>query len=65
MRMRILKAIEEIQKSQGFPPTVRQIGALVGLSSTDSVQYHIQKLRDSKKVTKNYGRRFRTLLVKS
>jgi len=32
-QQRILEVIEEALKSQGYPPTVREIGAAVGLCS--------------------------------
>lgn len=65
MTLRILSEIKRISKAQGFPPTVRQLMDAVGLSSPDTVQYHIEKLREAGNVTKNYGKRARTLLVKS
>lgn len=40
----ILEVIEEAVRSQGYPPTVREIGAAVGLSSPASVQGHLGAL---------------------
>jgi repressor LexA len=41
---RILEVIEEAVKAQGYPPTVREIGAAVGLCSPASVQGHLSAL---------------------
>lgn len=41
----ILQFINEFIQENGYPPTVREIGAAVGLSSTASVSYHIEQLR--------------------
>jgi SOS-response transcriptional repressor LexA len=43
----IVLAIRELTKRQGFPPSVRQIGAEVGLSSTSTVHAHLIALRES------------------
>ena len=43
-QQRILQVIEEAVRSQGYPPTVREIGAAVGLSSPASVQGHLAAL---------------------
>jgi repressor LexA len=40
----ILEVIEEAVRQQGYPPTVREIGAAVGLSSPASVQGHLGAL---------------------
>jgi SOS-response transcriptional repressor LexA len=40
----ILQAIEDMVRVQGYPPTVREIGAAVGLSSPASVQGHLGTL---------------------
>ncbi len=40
----ILEVIEQALSSQGYPPTVREIGAAVGLSSPASVQSHLSAL---------------------
>lgn len=41
---RILEVIEEAVRTQGYPPTVREIGAAVGLCSPASVQGHLSAL---------------------
>jgi repressor LexA len=43
-QQQILVFIEEAVRSQGYPPTVREIGAAVGLSSPASVQGHLGTL---------------------
>jgi repressor LexA len=43
-QQRILEVIEEAVKAQGYPPTVREIGAAVGLCSPASVQGHLASL---------------------
>jgi repressor LexA len=40
----ILQVIEDAVREQGYPPTVREIGAAVGLSSPASVQGHLSAL---------------------
>jgi repressor LexA len=40
----ILKVIEDAVREQGYPPTVREIGAAVGLCSPASVQSHLTAL---------------------
>ena len=43
-QQKILRVIEEAVQQQGYPPTVREIGAAVGLSSPASVQGHLAAL---------------------
>lgn len=43
-QQRILRFIEETVTSQGYPPTVREIGLAVGLLSPASVQSHLAAL---------------------
>ena len=43
-QQRILQVIEDAVRQQGYPPTVREIGAAVGLSSPASVQGHLSAL---------------------
>ncbi len=40
----ILAAIRDLTHRNGYPPTVREIGAAVGLSSPASVQNHLRVL---------------------
>ena len=41
----ILEFVNQFSQENGFPPSVREIGAAVGLSSTASVSYHLQQLQ--------------------
>jgi repressor LexA len=43
-QQQILRVIEDAVRAQGYPPTVREIGAAVGLSSPASVQGHLGAL---------------------
>lgn len=52
----ILNAIHEMQQATGYPPTVREIGQAVGLSSSCTVQKHLNALE-----RKGYIKRNRTL----
>ena len=44
MQQKIYDTIAEALQRQGYPPSVREIGDAVGLSSTSSVQYNLNKL---------------------
>ena len=41
----ILDFVSQFVQENGYAPSVREIGAAVGLSSTASVSYHLQKLQ--------------------
>lgn len=41
----ILDFVNQFVQENGYAPSVREIGAAVGLSSTASVSYHLQKLQ--------------------
>lgn len=43
-RYRILQAIKTYIISHGYPPTVREICDMTGVSSTSAVHYHMQKM---------------------
>ena len=43
-QQRILQVIREFTEERGFPPSVREIGELVGLSSSSTVQSHLKTL---------------------
>ena len=43
---RILEYVNTFVQENGYAPSVREIGAAVGLRSTASVSYHIQALQD-------------------
>ena len=40
----ILQAIKEFMAKNGYPPTVREIGSQVGLSSPATIQFHLTQL---------------------
>ena len=42
----ILEFVNQFAQENGFAPSVREIGAAVGLSSTASVSYHLRQLQD-------------------
>ena len=44
IREMMLEKIVEYMMINGFPPSTREIGALVGLKSTSSVQAHLDKM---------------------
>lgn len=43
----ILEAIDSFSKDNGYSPTVREIGKMVGLSSSSTVQFHLNKLANA------------------
>jgi repressor LexA len=61
-RQRIIAAIEDSVAKRGYPPTVREICAAVGLSSTDSVQEQLGKLEKQGRIRREPGK-VRTLVV--
>lgn len=44
VREKILEAVVSYIKEHGYSPSVREIGDMVGLKSTSSVQNHITKM---------------------
>ncbi len=44
MQRRILEVIRASNRQRGYPPTLREIGAVTGLSSTSSVSHHLRVL---------------------
>ena len=46
VRDKMMKGIVSYIEEHQYPPTVREIGNMVGLQSTSSVQSHIRKLID-------------------
>lgn len=43
---KILTFVNEFTRENGYAPSIREIGAAVGLSSTASVSYHLEKLKE-------------------
>jgi repressor LexA len=54
-RGKILAAIRASMKERGYPPTVRELGDAVGLSSTSSVLHHLRVLREQGLITRAPG----------
>ncbi len=54
-QQQVLEAIHKIANEKGYPPTVREIGELLGLRSSCTVQRHLEALE-----RKGYVRRDRT-----
>jgi repressor LexA len=63
MRRQILEFIASCQRERGFPPTIREIGEHVGLSSSATVANHIRVLKDAGYIAKN-PQQPRTLTVR-
>src|SRR5207247_4757503 len=53
---RILDLIRERISERGYPPTVREIAAAVGLASTSAVHHHLLKLEREGKLQKDATR---------
>lgn len=60
----ILGIIRTSLQEQGYPPTVREIGAAAGLSSPASVQNHLGALEDKGYIRRGSGRRRALELVR-
>lgn len=52
----ILNYITESVSDRGFPPSVREIGAAVGLKSPSTVHYHLKALEDAGYITRDTGK---------
>jgi repressor LexA len=57
-----LASIAQYQHANGYPPSVRELVALVGASSTSVIDYHLRQLRQAGRVTWARGKA-RTLRV--
>ena len=55
LREKILGTIIEYIQIHGYPPTVREIGAMTGLRSTSTVQHHLEILRKEGKIETDAG----------
>lgn len=55
VRDAIVKAIITYIEEHQYPPTVREIGEMVGLKSTSSVQAHLTKLIEEGRVETDAG----------
>lgn len=50
---RILRFIRGYHDSNGFPPSVREIGEAVGLASTSTVHFHLERLQQQGRISKH------------
>ena len=50
---RILAFIREYRDEHGFPPTIREIGKAVGISSTSVVKYNLERLEEKGKIERS------------
>lgn len=41
----VLRAIESFQEENGYPPSIREIGDMIGVESTSQVNYYLEKLK--------------------
>jgi repressor LexA len=44
LRLRILQAVEDIWRTEGCSPTIREIGAAVGIRAPSHIAYHVDAL---------------------
>lgn len=61
-RRQIINAIVGLTEAEGYAPTIRELALEVGVSSPDTIAYHLAKLRDDGRVTWADGKS-RTLRV--
>ncbi|MBE6147017.1 MAG: transcriptional repressor LexA [Firmicutes bacterium] len=60
----ILDTIKKFIADKGYPPTVREIGAMIGLSSSATIHFHLTKLEEKGYIKKdNSKNRTMELLV--
>ncbi|MCD4752375.1 MAG: transcriptional repressor LexA [Anaerolineaceae bacterium] len=59
---KIIKFIIQYSENNGYPPTIRDIGERINVSSTSQVSYYLNKLKEKQLITKN-GHTSRSLLV--
>ncbi len=52
-QQKILEFIERYLAENSFPPTIREIGAAVGISSTSVVNYNLKKLEEGGYISRN------------
>ena len=58
----IIQCILAFTAEHGYPPSFREIGTAVGLTSSSHVHYHLQKLRLAGRITYEPGKN-RTIRV--
>lgn len=55
-QQQILELVRNFAAEHGYPPTVRELCALAGVSSPDTVQYHLDNLREKGLLEEAKGR---------
>ena len=60
MQQKIYDYIAQMLVQEGYPPSVREIGAAVGLKSPSTVHFHLKHMEE-KGIIKKAGRKGRTL----
>jgi repressor LexA len=55
-QQQILELVRNFATEHGYPPTVRELCALAGVSSPDTVQYHLDNLREKGLLEEAKGR---------
>ena len=55
-QQQILELLNKFTTDHGYPPTVRELCRLAGVSSPDTVQYHLDKLREKGLLEEAKGR---------
>lgn len=54
-QLEVLDAIERFIQEKGYPPTLKEIGAAVGLASVNTVHYHLRRLEAAGVLEREYG----------
>lgn len=52
----ILKTLKQFLATKGYPPTVRELGSLVGLSSPATIHFHLSKLEEKGYIKKDISK---------
>ena len=64
MQQKIYDYIADAIRTQGYPPSVREIGEAVGLKSPSTVHFHMKHLEELGYISKS-GRKGRALTLRS
>ena len=58
----VLATITDLTERRGYPPTIREIGAALGMASPSSVHHHVRVLEQAGLLSRSRGRpRVRTV----
>lgn len=55
-RRQIYVYIVDFLNEHGYPPTIREIKAHIGVKSTSTVEYHLRKLKESGLISQEDGK---------